>query len=177
MASMFTLDRDLELNKIAAYHRDVLSSLRLYFSSSSPTFAAQFAGNTEQEVRETLGSRIGESDIRSTFATLTSLEAHFRIDFEFRCKNKKPKDALTDYFRNVKKNRKEGVRLDEDILEGWKEYTDVKNSLIGDLRGAFNFRHWVAHGRYWTPKLGRKYDFNYVQLMAEAVVASFSLNI
>ncbi len=120
MASMFTLDRDLELNKIAAYHRDVLSSLRLYFSSSSPTFAAQFAGNTEQEVRETLGSRIGESDIRSTFATLTSLEAHFRIDFEFRCKNKKPKDALTDYFRNVKKQSGRGARFSRGHLKAGK---------------------------------------------------------
>ena len=40
--------------------------------------------------------------------------------------------------------------------------------LIGDVRGAFKFRHWVAHGRYWVAKLGRKYDFAYVHLLASA---------
>ena len=24
---------------------------------------------------------------------------------------------------------------------------------------AFKYRHWLAHGRYWEPKLGRIYDY------------------
>jgi len=61
----------------------------------------------------------------------------------------------------------------DDILEGWKRYTSASSSLIGDLRGAFKFRHWLAHGRYWTPRFGRKYDFDSVRLMAEGIVAGF----
>jgi len=83
-------------------------------------------------------------------------------------------DPLSIYFRReVHKNRKSAVRLDEDILEGWKRHEPlVSSALIGELRGAFKFRHWLAHGRYWVPKLGRRYDFNSVHLMAEGLVSA-----
>jgi hypothetical protein len=29
-------------------------------------------------------------------------------------------------------------------------------SPAGDFKGALKLRNWLAHGRYWTPKLGRK---------------------
>ena len=47
--------------------------------------------------------------------------------------------------------------------------------LIGDLRGAFRFRHWLAHGRYWNPKLGQKYDFVSVYSLAANVLGDFPL--
>jgi hypothetical protein len=28
---------------------------------------------------------------------------------------------------------------------------------VGDFRGALKLRHWLAHGRWWQPKLGRNY--------------------
>ena len=102
------------------------------------------------------------------------MEASFKIDFAFRRK-KRLKDDLSAYFREVERKRKEAVRLDEDILEGWRMHTDAPPVLIGDLRGAFKFRHWLAHGRYWTPKLGRKYDFVFVHLMAESIISGFGL--
>jgi hypothetical protein len=39
-------------------------------------------------------------------------------------------------------------------------------SVISDLRGALNYRNWLAHGRYWVAKLGRKYDFFSVLTLA-----------
>jgi hypothetical protein len=51
----------------------------------------------------------------------------------------------------------------------------LERKLIGDLRGAFNFRHWLAHGRYWEPKLGRNYDFVTVYGLAASVLSSFPL--
>jgi hypothetical protein len=103
---------------------------------------------------------------------LTSLEAIFRADFDLRCR-KRLKDELSIYFRGVEKQRKDAARLDEDILEGWKKYRSASPRLISELRGAFRFRHWLAHGRYWTPKLGRRYDFGYVYLMADAIISNF----
>lgn len=169
----FILAPALELDELAEYHRDIEASLRLYFSPSAPAFAERFAGRSSQEVKEKLTLRLDESDVRSTFAALTSLEAHFRIDFDYRCWRRK-KDRLSVYFREVEKNRKGKVRLDEDILEGWRtHYTTQPADLISELRGAFKFRNWLAHGRYWTPKLGRKYDFAYVQLIGESIVSRF----
>lgn len=73
----FILAPALELDELAEYHRDIEASLRLYFSPSAPAFAERFAGRSSQEVKEKLTLRLDESDVRSTFAALTSLEAPF----------------------------------------------------------------------------------------------------
>src|ERR1017187_7540771 len=156
MPERFALAPALQLDELASYHQDVVASLRLFFDSSAPTFAARFAGKRPDDVLQELGSRLDESDVRSAFVVLTSLEASFRVDFDFRCR-RRLKDDLSAHFRTVRKARKEAVRLDEDILEGWRRYTSASSVLIGNLRGAFKFRHWLAHGRYWVPKLGRMY--------------------
>jgi hypothetical protein len=132
----------------------------------------RLVGKTPDEVDRELASRLDESDLRSAFFALTSLEASFRIDFDLRCR-RRLKDDLSIYFRQVKRTRKDEVRLDEDILEGWKRHADAPPALISDVRGALKFRHWIAHGRYWTPKLGRKYDFDYVHLMAHSIICGF----
>jgi hypothetical protein len=49
----------------------------------------------------------------------------------------------------------------------------AERSLIGELRGAFRFRHWLAHGRYWTPKLGRRYNYEDVYALADETFKSF----
>jgi len=173
MAKRFTLAPILYLDELALHHRDIEASLRLYFSPSAPTFAARFLGKRPDEVRQELDSRLDESDLRSALVVLTSLEASFRVDFDVRCR-KRLKDDLSVHFREVDQTRKKAVRLDEDILEGWKKHEPLASpGLIGDLRGAFKFRHWLAHGRYWTPKLGRRYDFDYVHLMAVGIISGF----
>lgn len=160
MPERFALDPSLQLDELASYHEDLIASLGLYFSPSNPAFDARFAGK-----------RI----VRSAFFVLTRLEASFKMDFEFRCE-KRLKDGLSRYFRKVSKRRKDAVRLDEDILEGWKMHSDISpepSRAIGELRGAFKFRHWLAHGRYWSPKLGRRYDFDSIHLLASAIVSGF----
>jgi hypothetical protein len=160
------------LEEIEAYHEDVLASFRLYFSVDSPAYAVRFAGYTASEVRSELEQRIYESSIRSTFTLLTSLEASFRVDFDSRCRGRL-KDDLSTYFRGIEKERGDRVRLNEDILEGWKLYSNAPPNLIAQLRGAFRFRHWLAHGRYWSPKLGRAYDFDFVFTITSAIVSGF----
>jgi hypothetical protein len=166
------VDPALGLTEIAGYHQDVTESLRLYFSPFNPRFTARFAGQQQNEVDELLKLRLAESDVRSTLAVLTSLEASLRIDFESRCR-KRLKDDLSRHFQTVAKKRSDKVRLDEDILEGWKIHGSVPNSLIGEIRGALRFRHWLAHGRYWTLKLGRKYDYDYLFLIASGMAQKF----
>jgi hypothetical protein len=172
MPRRFILTPALDPDELSAYHQELVAALRLYFSPSAPTFAARFVGKPPEEAARQLTARLNESDVRSAFAALTSLEATFRIDFDARCR-KRLKDELSVYFRSVAKTRRNTVRLDEDILEGWQRHTSASAALISDLRGAFKFRHWIAHGRYWTPKLGRRYDFDYVRLMVDAITGGF----
>jgi hypothetical protein len=160
--------------EIAEYHADVVSSLKLYFSAASPSFSRRFYGRSLNEVSGELVRRLEETDMRSAFFVLTSLEAAFRTDYEYRCR-KKMKDNLSRAFRAIHKSRGTRVSLDEDIFQAWRENSTAPRLLIGDLRGAFNFRHWFAHGRYWEPRLGRKYDFNFIYSLADTVLSAFPL--
>jgi hypothetical protein len=176
MPRRFILIPALELDELAGYHQDVVASLRLYFSPSAPTFAVRFAGRSMHEADRELTLRLDESDVRSTFAVITRLETTFRVDFDLRCR-KRLKDSLSVYFRGIEKTHGNRVRLDEHILEGWKKHTSASTKLISDLRGAFKFRHWVAHGRYWSPKFGRKFDFGYIHLLADAIISVFPFEV
>jgi hypothetical protein len=161
-----------ELPEIAAHHVDLESSLRLYFSDLSPTFGARFLGKPRAEVVDELGERIGEIDLSSTLSVLASLEAAFRIDYLQRC-YLRGKDTVSRIFREIYKEKGAQAQLDGDIVETWAGHSDVPRQIIGDLRGAFRFRHWLAHGRYWIPKLGQKYSFNDVYALANEVVLAF----
>ena len=169
--SRFILVPNLELDEIAAYHEDVDSALRLYFIRAISAHSNRFSGMSSDEVRDLLASRLEESDRRSSLMVLTSLEALFRVDFDARCRGRL-KDQLSNHFRGVER-RGGYISLDDDILKGWKLHTTASAKLISELRGSFKFRHWLAHGRYWTAKPGRKYDFVSVYLMAKSIVAGF----
>ena len=175
MPKRFILHPALGWNELTAYNDDVVGALRLYFSPASPGFAARFVGRTREEVRSELQSRLNESDLRSALAVLTSLEARFQIDFDYRCR-KRLKDSLSQDCRKIKSKHKEKVPLDE-ILAVWKKH-GPHPAVVSELRGAFKFRHWLAHGRYWErPKLGGKYDFFGVQLIARGILTAFPLEV
>jgi hypothetical protein len=162
----------LGLPEIAEHHADLESSLRLYFSKISPTFEARFLGYSATETVDELAERINEIDLSSSLAVLASLEAAFRIDYLQRC-YRRGKDIVSRIFRDIYKEKESQARLDEDIFQTWADNSTVPRRMIGDLRGAFRFRHWLAHGRYWTPKLGRKYSFSDVFVLADDVVRTF----
>jgi hypothetical protein len=158
--------------EVAEYHVDVVASLKV-FSKTSPSFiSTRYFGRPLGDV---LAARIEETDLRSAFFVLTALEAAFRVDYLYRCR-KKEKDPVARAFRLIYKDREENVSLDEDIFEIWKDNSSAPGPrLIGELRGAFNFRHYLAHGRYWEPKLGKKYDFNFMYSLADDVLNTFPL--
>ena len=44
---------------------------------------------------------------------------------------------------------------------------------VGDIRSAFRYRDWLAHGRYWIAKLGRQYDFETIYDLGRTVELAF----
>lgn len=174
MARVTFSKRNVSISEFALHHSDIEESLRLYFSPNAPTFGARFFGDRIEEVNEKLEVRLAEIDMASALTVLSALEAAFRIDYLQRC-YRKEKDPLSRAFRDLHKRKQTRVRLETEIFDAWKENTDVEAKLIGDLRSAFKFRHWLAHGRYWEPKLGRKYDFVTVYGLAASVLSSFPL--
>lgn len=165
---------NVDVSELAIHHTDVESSLRNYFSTGAPSYTTRFTGYAPSEVVEELETRLSELDMSSSLTVLTAVEAIFRIDYLKRCYQRK-KDSLSRAFRELHKRKQTSVNLEEEIFDLWKEHTIGANQLIGDLKGAFKYRHWLAHGRYWTPKLGKKYDFVSLYTLATDALSNLPL--
>jgi len=162
-----------DIDEIVAHFDDVSNSLKLFFSPTAPNFRERFKGYQSPEINAELNLHLSETDTASGFTLLASLEASFRTDYYLRV-NMKRKDLLSQAFFALYQSKGLRVSLEEDILEQWKVYGKANNQLIGELRGAFKFRHWLAHGRYWIPKLGQKYDYYSLYVLAERVLTTFA---
>jgi hypothetical protein len=159
-------NKELSIKDIDAYYFSTERALRSFYHKTNP----YFVGYTIQELQSELDERIDELDKSAAFTILAAIEAYLRIDFIQRCQNKE-KDDLSRKFRTIYSQKGLRVSLSEDILEFWTDFA-TKKSIISELRIALRYRHWLAHGRYWVAKLGRKYDFNSVlSLASQAQVA------
>jgi hypothetical protein len=165
---------NLSLADAALHHNDTDGALALFFSTASPSYPVRFAGYKPNEVHEELADRLAELDRNTTMSLLAAVEAAFRIDYLHRCYQKK-KDDVSRQFWEIYKEKETHASLEDEIFEVWKNNTTGSTKLISDLRGAFKFRHWIAHGRYWTPKLGQKYDYLSVYPLALQALSSFPL--
>lgn len=165
---------NLSLADAVLHHADTDSALNLFFSPDSPSYRIRFSGYKFDEVHDELRDRRAELDRNTTMSLLAAVEAAFRIDYLQRCYQKK-KDDVSRQFREIYQKKETRASLEDDILTIWKSNTAESAQLISDLRGAFKFRHWMAHGRYWTPKLGQKYDYLSVYQLDHEALSSFPL--
>ena len=162
----------LEFEKIAEHYTDLEKSLNLYYSEWNPNFSERFSFYTSEEIWAEREHRIEETDSTLAMTILSTIEASFRVDYLQRCYRKK-KDQLSRSFRDLYRVKNRSVSLEDDILEMWKNHSSVSAYLVGEIRGAFKYRHWLAHGRYWVPKLGRRYDFTSIYNLAYTVDQKF----
>ena len=153
-------NEELPIKEIEAYFVTTEKALRSFYQINNLYFTTY----TVEELNNELERRIEELDKSTAFTILAAIEAHLRVDFLQRCYNKE-KDSLSKRFRNLNKKKGSSVSLSDDILELWMQHIS-KKSVISELRGALNYRHWLAHGRYWVAKWGRKYDFYDVLTLA-----------
>jgi hypothetical protein len=130
---------------------------------------SRYAGKTREELKADFAYQIAELDQVTMLGMLASTEAAFRVDFIERVWNKKS-DKASHRFLLITGGRWwdpfsgrgiHGIRLDEDILDPWREHSahpDIRH-IVSEFKGALKLRHWLAHGRYWEPGLGRsEYD-------------------
>ncbi len=164
----------LSLDEIANYRIDVYLSLAASFRDLPPEFLRRYAELTIQELQDLQTGRLRETDLQCALTVLAAVEAAFRIDYRIRCE-KKLRDPLSRKFRELYKKYELRVRLEDDILEMWKEEKQQLASLISQLKGAFKYRHYLAHGRHGFPKLGKDYDFQTVFTIADLTLTSLNL--
>ncbi|NPV02786.1 MAG: hypothetical protein HPY53_15550 [Brevinematales bacterium] len=162
-----------KITEIADLRNLSLSATRLYFSLKNPNYKIDFVSLTIDEVQEKKGVVENELEIDFCLNLLSSFEAVLRIDYAFRCQNRK-RDELSRYFRNYYKNYGLKVNFEEIILHGWKMYfLDVKNE-INFIITAFQYRHWIAHGRYWVYNK-KRYDFDDLYIVIERIMNSIPI--
>lgn len=149
----YELTRDSLVRRKEAIKQNVLTGS----GSTEPGFV----GMSLDDLDEFFDNELNEMDHRTCLFFIAAAEAVLVVDFMNRVVDRK-KDEISKNFRNIFKNECEknsrNVRLDKHILDIWRQRDGKTKSLIGDFRGALNYRHWLAHGRHWTPKLGQYYD-------------------
>ena len=160
------------LHQIAAHHAILEEAILLYYSPGNPRYAQLFVFHTANEVRAERDATLHEARAASAMTLLASIEASFRVDYLQRNYAKK-RDDLSRAFRALYQEKQQRVSLTDDILQRWREHSDVTSVLVGNIRSAFRYRDWLAHGRYWVAKLGRQYDFETLYDLGREVEMAF----
>lgn len=143
------------LEQIANHHATVEEAIFEYFSLPSDKALARYTGVRLDEAR---GACLDEMSQMSAFAALSSIEAIMQMDYLERAYERR-RDTLSRSMRALYQEKGARVSLEYDLVPRWREHTAIPTRIFSDLVGALQYRHWLAHGRYWTPKFGRKYDF------------------
>jgi hypothetical protein len=128
---------------------------------------AKFLNYTVEEINEYFDNSKLHLEELVTFELISSTEASLKMDYLRRSYNK-DKSSIGRKFRDIYKLKTERVSLEKDIIETWKAQLLYKNPFH-DFLGLLNFRNWIAHGRYWNPRLGRQYTPEIAYSIAEDI--------
>jgi hypothetical protein len=156
----------LTLSDISDSQADADAALRQYYASPDPH---RFASYTSAEIIEERDKRLAEQDHAGAIAVFGAVEAEFMIDARERCQKRK-KDKLSKALQVFDKTH-DRLSLERHIFAAWKEHGPIPKHIIGELIGAFNYRNWLAHGRYWAAtNFGQRYDYRTVYELAETIL-------
>lgn len=172
------------LNEIKTYYDKVSDALSCTYSTeTNNNYYEMFLGMTNDEVAAERMMLTKELSMEGSFELLAYLENRFRTDCYIRCK-KRYKDELSKKFQKAYQNAHKiqyKIGLLDVIIDGWKEVL-VKDhphdsnivNLVNGIKDMFQFRNWMAHGRYWSfPYNIGRHDFDTIWIMVNNVESFF----
>ncbi len=125
---------------------------------------SRYVGKTREELEAGFADHIAELGQVTMLGMLVSTEAALRVDFIERVSHRQ-KDDVSRGFRDAFKEHGKKIRLERDILEVWRKHGNAgARRAVQEFKGALKFRDWLAHGRYWKPKLGRASGYDLVDV-------------
>lgn len=130
--------------------------------------ADKFIGLTNDDINEYFQRSIEELEHLVCFDLISATEAKLRLDFLSKVYNK-DKSLLAIKFRELNKIHANKISLENHIINSWKENKDFEKKRFSEFIGLLNYRHWLAHGRYWTPKFGRTYNPDNTYQLVESI--------
>lgn len=128
-------------------------------------------------VEEFLQPYIDQGKLNLTYGSITleetplgrsAMEAAFRVDYLERVYQRR-KDPFSRACRALYARFGHRVPLERELLQLWLTEGAAAPDFIRHLIGALRVRHWLAHGRYWSPRLGLYEDFDTLYTLAMAV--------
>jgi hypothetical protein len=161
-----------DLVEFSKYHNDAADGIARLLHGQFDGNSSRFVGTSLREFNELLQARESETELRSCLALLAFTEAQLRVDFRIRMKKRK-KDPLSRDIRSQRKKLKQKIRFD-DLLTLWIKHHPESKRILGELRAALHFRHWLAHGRYWPQPTGR-FDYTAIYDLVAALLNSLPL--
>lgn len=138
-------------------------------------FVVHSFGHSEKEVKEKkkyLDYQLQEAEYDASLALLGAIEAAFRLDFDYR-HTQRLKDARSKAIRGMTELTRD-VFSSKVPMSKLFELLSIDHSAPGRtinlLHIFFQYRNWLAHGRYWQLKLkiGRP-TFSDIYQVAQAI--------
>jgi hypothetical protein len=121
-------------------------------------------------LKELLHRRLDETDARSSLILLTFIESRFRLHYKRKSKiQRKIRAELKRKHGSSNQKKIAHPSLEDDLLEAWKKVLPGESGFFSDLKTSFKYRHWLAHGRYFTLK-SKKPAYDDLFLVAQKVV-------
>lgn len=160
-------DNVLTPEEIEHYYKEVEKSIEMRFNKEqNANYVGDFLGYTEEEIISSKKELLQELSIEASFFLLAYIESLFRKDFILRINagRKKYRDNITKEYKSiyVPYKRVYSYSLVDVIFSTWKQYVSPNSKELEDvfrtLPQYYDFRNWIAHGRYWVPK-----ETNYIQ--------------
>ena len=152
------------IEEIWNWYEDQIEALRdfrykVISAVSSPKIQVneKFFNLTLAEIEEYFSDSEEELEHLVSLNLVSATEALLRLDF-LRKVEAKDKSDLGRIFRNIQKDKGNRVSLETDIIDNWNAIVSTSKTDFSNFIALLRYRHWLAHGRYWNPKLGRGYD-------------------
>ena len=124
-----------------------------------------------EEVRKEADEIRNELSHTCSFYAMAYVESLFRIDSFVRVKHKCKGDVTPLIKKMVQSKEKLSLVRFEDLLDAWEATHADERELFREVKQAFQFRHWMAHGRYWKPNdnIDKHFDFEDIYSLVSAV--------
>jgi len=162
-----------DVTQIDNHHKDLTAAIEEYFNFTDKTIPERMWHEPLDKIKR---KRLYELEFTSSLSILAAIEAAFRIDYLQRCYQRKPKNELSKALQEIYKVKEsKGFRSSfmDDILKTWKEKSSIAKHKFGNLKGAWKFRNWIAHGRYWERNFNR-YDYFSIYSLAQDIFSNFN---
>jgi hypothetical protein len=161
-------EQQLTLDDVQAFYQEARVSIEQFLSQSSDALVAR---DEPECIATNLQGVLEELDHLSALSAMASLEATLRLNY-LRRVYRRLRDPLSRAMRLLHHQKAHRARLEGDLIRLWRDEAHVREALLRGIARAFEYRHWLAHGRYWTLKLGYDHDFLTVLEIAGEFIAA-----